>query len=243
MASISHIIEQKTDTLGRRRVDPNRRNEPALAYLDRLIELLRAMGAPGLFGLSFIDSAGMVTGGAPDLLILVLGADGRGMAGLATVVPAAVVGSTLGSLVLYWIGRRGGKRVLSRFGPERRAWIEEQIGRYGAWATVVAVVAPPPYPMKPFVLAAGVFRMPLKSFVGSVLLGRALRYGGVGYLAVRYGQGAGELLRAHAPMALGLLVGAICLGLAASWWWRRGEAASQMSADISEGDEPAQSTG
>jgi len=192
-----------------------------LEYLDRLIELLRAMGPPGLFGLTFIDSAGLVTGGAADLLILVLGADGRGMAGLVTIVPAAVVGSTLGSLVLYSIGWRGGKRVLARFGPDRRQWIEEQIGRYGAWAMMVAVVAPPPYPMKPFVLAAGVFHMPLKSFAGAVLLGRTLRYGGVGYLAVRYGKGAGELLRTHTPAALGLLVGAICLGLAVSWWGRR----------------------
>jgi membrane protein YqaA with SNARE-associated domain len=214
-----------------------------LEYLDRLIELLRAMGAPGLFGLSFIDSAGMVTGGAPDLLILVLGADGRGLAGLATVVPAAVVGSTLGSLVLYWIGLAGGKRVLARFGPERQTWVQEQIGRYGAWATVVAVVAPPPYPMKPFVLAAGVFRMPLKSFVGAVLLGRVLRYGGVGYLAIRYGEGAGDLLRAHAPAAVCLLVGVICLGLAASWRRRRSRGEPVPSIDVSGTDESAQSAG
>jgi len=192
-----------------------------VGYLEKLIALLRAMGTPGLFALAFLDSAGLPTGGGPDMLILLLAAHDQAAVRLLTVAPVAVLGSTLGCLVFYGVGRRGGEPVLARFAAEKRARIIDRIERYGLWAIVVAVVMPPPYPMKLFVLSAGVFRMSLKDFVSAVLIGRTARYFTVGYLAVRYGEQAGALLRAHYPAAVGTLAALVGLLLLARWQWQR----------------------
>ena len=62
---------------------------------------------------------------------------------------------------------------------------------------LVAALLPPPTPFKFFVLAAGVFELPLASFVTAIGLARVLRYFTVGYLAVRYGSQALPFLAAH----------------------------------------------
>jgi uncharacterized membrane protein YdjX (TVP38/TMEM64 family) len=62
---------------------------------------------------------------------------------------------------------------------------------------LVAALLPPPTPFKIFVFAAGVFEVPLWSFTSAVSLARAIRYFGVGYLAVRYGDQALPFLVHH----------------------------------------------
>jgi uncharacterized membrane protein YdjX (TVP38/TMEM64 family) len=60
-----------------------------------------------------------------------------------------------------------------------------------------AALLPPPTPFKFFVFAAGVFEMPLASFVSAIALARLFRYFGVGYLAVRFGENALPYLGRH----------------------------------------------
>ena len=72
---------------------------------------------------------------------------------------------------------------------------------------LVAALLPPPTPFKFFVLAAGVFELPLASFTAAIALARVLRYFTVGYLAVRYGSQALPFLAAHKlGVALGVMV-------------------------------------
>ena len=134
---------------------------------------------------------------------------------LLAFVPAAVVGSVAGCLVPYYIGRKGGHLVLKRFDAERRETVRDKIDRYGLWAVAFSVIAPPPYPMKLFILSAGVFGMPFGKFALAAVLGRTVRYSMVGYLAMRYGEKATELLRDHfAWVAVGLAA-MIAIGLIA----------------------------
>ena len=93
--------------------------------------------------------------------------------------------------------------------------VRDKIDRYGLWAVAFSVIAPPPYPMKLFILSAGVFGMPFGKFALAAVLGRTVRYSMVGYLAVRYGEKATELLRDHfAWVAVGLAA-MIAIGLIA----------------------------
>ena len=158
-------------------------------------------------------------------MILLLSTRSQVLADLMVVAPVAVLGSVLGCLAIYAIGRRGGKRAIARFSVERQEKIREKIERHGLWAIAVAVVAPPPYPMKLFMLSAGLFRMPLKAFIGAVLLGRTLRYFTVGYLAMRYGERAAAILRARSPAAIGGLAVLVGVSLLLSWLWMRRSAA------------------
>ena len=58
-------------------------------------------------------------------------------------------------------------------------------------------ILPPPFPFKIFVLAEGVFQVPLRTFVLSILVGRGLRYLVEGILAVRYGDAAFRFMMAQ----------------------------------------------
>ena len=100
------------------------------------------MGIPGLLAISFIDSAGVPLVGGPDTVILLLAWRRPAMAPL--IVLAAAIGSLLGCLVLYGIGRKGGEKAMARFKPERRARVERMMQEYGIWAIIASVIAPPP---------------------------------------------------------------------------------------------------
>ena len=192
-----------------------------MEFLEQLTLLLLGMGISGLFLIAFVDSAGVPTGGGPDLVLLLLAVHSQGPADLVQLVPAAVVGSALGCLVFYYIGRSGGERILSRFAAQKQVSIKERIDRHGLWTMVVAMLGPPPYPTKLFVLSAGVFEMRPGSFLTGILLGRTLRYGVVGYLAVRFGELAGEQLAIYYPVVFLAVVCLASLYLFFRWQRRR----------------------
>ena len=190
-----------------------------MEWIDRLIEFLRSMGYAGLFGLTFLDSAGLPTGGGPDLLVLLLAMQVQPF-DLLLMVPLSVVASGLGCLVLYLFGAKGGEKALQRIGPDKRASIKDKIDRHGFKTILVAMLGPPPYPTKLFVLSAGVFRMRLAPFLASVLLGRAIRYSLVGYLAMRFGERAAEQFREYYPAIFLTVICLLVLAALVRWRWR-----------------------
>ena len=177
--------------------------------LNRLSEYLLVMGIPGLLAISFIDSAAVPLAGGPDAIILLLSWKHPGLSFL--VVLAATAGSTLGCLVLYSIGRKGGEKGLSRFNPDTVARIERKMQKNGFWAVMVAVLAPPPFPTKLFVLAAGVLQTGKVRFSAAVSTGRLIRYSFLGYLGARYGDRAAPILKDHYPEILIILLGCVLL--------------------------------
>jgi membrane protein YqaA with SNARE-associated domain len=88
------------------------------------------------------------------------------------IIVAAAVGSTLGCLVLYRVGRAGGEMALARFSPEKTAWVKEKLDRNAFMAVAAGVAAPPPFPTKLIILAAGAFRVRQTSFANGVFVGR-----------------------------------------------------------------------
>ena len=175
-------------------------------------------------GLAFVDSAGVPTGGGPDWVLLVMVSESQQLMELLAFVPAAVFGSAVGCLVPYYIGRRGGHLVLQHFEVERQETVRDKIDRYGLWAVAFSVVAPPPYPMKLFILSAGVFGMPFGKFLLAVVMGRTARYLMVGYLAVRYGERATELLRTNFATAAAILAALALVALVVQALRRRNAA-------------------
>jgi len=178
-------------------------------FLNRLNEYLLIMGIPGLLAISFLDSAGVPLPGGPDTVILLLAWRRPEMAFL--IVLAATVGSMLGCLVLYGIGSKGGEKALSRFSPEKTARVKQKIRENAVWAVIAAVLAPPPFPTKIIILAAGVSRMGKIRFSASVFVGRILRYSLIGFLAARYGDQAAQIMKSHYPTFFLVLAGVLIL--------------------------------
>jgi membrane protein YqaA with SNARE-associated domain len=178
-----------------------------VSVLNRLSQYLAVMGIPGLLLISFLDSAAVPLAGGPDAVIMLLAWHRPALA--LWIALTATVGSTLGCLVLYGIGRKGGEKALARFNPERAARIEQRMRQYGVWPIFASVMAPPPFPTKLVILAAGVLRIGKIRFIASVFAGRFVRYLLVSYLAALFGDRAALVLKAHYPTISLILIGGI----------------------------------
>jgi membrane protein YqaA with SNARE-associated domain len=196
------------------------RLERLLSFLHRLSDYLLFMGIPGLFAITFIDSAAVPLAGGPDTVILLLAWQRPTIYLLIGLV--AAVGSTLGCLVLYGIGRKGGEKALSKFDPRKKEWIETRMREYGFWIILASVIAPPPFPTKLAILAAGVLRTSRIKLLAGAFLGRLLRYSALAYLGAEFGDDAAKLIKAHYPaISLALIIGLLLVLTIRSIYCRR----------------------
>lgn len=180
-----------------------------MRFLDRLNQYLVVMGVPGLLAISFLDSAAVPLAGGPDAVVLLLAWQRPALTPL--IVAAAAIGSMLGCLVLYGIGQKSGEKALSRFGESKRKWVQEKMDQHGIWAIIGAVMAPPPFPTKLVVLAAGVLQTGKIPFSIAVLAGRLVRYAIVGYLGAHLGSQAAKVLKSNYPLISLILIGLLLL--------------------------------
>lgn len=163
--------------------------------LQGLLEWLKALGPFGLFGISLIDSAGIPLPGGPDLVMIWLSANKPVL--MPVYALAATAGSAIGCTLLYLVARRAGVAALRRVSPAKRIRIENLLGRYDLIAVMVPAVLPPPFPFKPFVLCAGVFKLKTGRFIAAIFIGRAVRFLIEGWLAIKFGEDAGGIIRQH----------------------------------------------
>jgi undecaprenyl-diphosphatase len=177
--------------------------------LGRLNNLLLLMGIPGLLAVSFLDSAAIPLAGGPDAIIMLL--SWKRPALTLVIVLTATIGSVLGCLVLYGIGKKGGEKALARFNPEKTAWVEKKMQRHGLLAIIAAVLAPPPFPTKLVILAAGVLRTGKWRLAVGAFIGRLMRFSLMGFLAARFGDRAAEILKHRYPTIALVLIGGILL--------------------------------
>ena len=169
-------------------------------------DFLIPFGAFGLFAIALLDSALIPLPGGPDAVMLLLST--QNPARMPLYALGATAGSVVGCVILYHISKRAGRRALDKFPPQKQARVKELVDRYDVLSVLVASVLPPPFPFKLFVITAGVFRLSLVRFAAAVAVGRAFRFFLEGFLAVRYGDRAKDLLAENYP-AVGLGVAAL----------------------------------
>ena len=187
--------------------------------MDGLRDSLLALGIPGLFLIAFLDSAGVPLPGGVDVVVLLLAWQQPSL--FVWIALAASTGSTLGCLVLYRIGRTGGERAVRRLDPAKREWVTRKVRENDVVAMLVAVLAPPPFPAKVFMLVAGIVGMSWTRFAGAIFVGRMIRFTGEAYLAVRLGDRAVETLQEHYPTIGVTLALTVVLYLAVKWIRKR----------------------
>jgi membrane protein YqaA with SNARE-associated domain len=165
------------------------------AWKQKIVALAGTLGAPGLFLISFLDSSVLTFPVINDLLLIELSM--RRPARMPLYASMAALGSLLGCVLLFLLARKVEEAAFHRKVGARAAAIRHWVERNGFGGMLLAAMLPPPTPFKFFVLAAGVFEVPLASFASAIGLARVIRYFGVGYLAVRYGADALPYLKAH----------------------------------------------
>ena len=173
--------------------------------LTRLSEYFIALGPFGLFAVALLDSTFVPLPSSVDALMIILTtAHPRMMIAYAFI---ATAGSTVGCVILYYISRRTGSRALNRFSPAKQKRVKELIDRYDVLSVLVASLMPPPFPFKVFVISAGVFRFNVIRFMIAIFAGRLFRFLLEGYLAIRYGGQAKEVVARYYPwIGLGLTI-------------------------------------
>jgi membrane protein YqaA with SNARE-associated domain len=165
------------------------------AWKQKIVAFAGALGAPGLFLISFLDSSILTFPVINDLLLIELSM--RRPARMPLYASMAALGSLLGCVLLFLLARKVEEAAFHRRVGARGHAIRHWVERNGFGGMLIAAMLPPPTPFKFFVLAAGVFEVPLASFASAVCLARVIRYFGVGYLAVRYGGDALPYLGQH----------------------------------------------
>jgi membrane protein YqaA with SNARE-associated domain len=183
-------------------------------WKQKIITFAGGLGAPGLFLISFLDSSVLTFPVINDLLLIELSIEHPARMPLYALM--AATGSVLGCVLLYFIARKGGEAFFHRKAGHRAAAIRHWVEENGFVGMLVAALLPPPTPFKFFVFAAGVFEVPLWSFTSAVALARAIRYFGIGYLAIRYGNNALPYLREHKLVAAAGIVVFVLLSYAVS---------------------------
>lgn len=166
--------------------------------LNHVSQFLVAYGPFGLFAIALLDSALIPLPGGPDAVMILLST--QRPTWMPIYALAGTVGSVIGCLILYHISRRAGRRALERFPPAKQARVKELVDRYDVLSVLVASVLPPPFPFKLFVITAGVFRLSVLRFAIAIAVGRAFRFLLEGFLAVRYGEQAKEVLARNYPL-------------------------------------------
>ena len=180
-----------------------------------------SLGGPGLFIISFLDSSFLSFPQVCDVLIVLLTV--RHEERMLYYALMTTLGSIAGCFALFSVGKKGGEAFLrKRFHARHVDRAMDVFRRYGMLAIIVPSLLPPPMPFKIFVLAAGVAGVRTADFLIAVAIGRGLRYFGVGFLALWYGEQAIAFLRENADtVGLALGIAALVLGLGYIWWKKR----------------------
>lgn len=146
------------------------------------------LGAPGVFGVSFVDATvvPLAIPGSTDLLLLWLIANGRSP---YLLVACAVVGSLMGGYTTWRLGKKGGQAAIKKWVPQRlQDRIQGWAQRNSTLSVFLPAILPPPVPLWPFLLAAGALGATWRRFLLAFGAGRTLRYSLVGWLGVTYGR-------------------------------------------------------
>jgi membrane protein YqaA with SNARE-associated domain len=148
-----------------------------------------ALGAPGIFLVAFLDSSILSLPEVADLLVIWMVTNNKSR--IVIYVVSATLGSLLGCLLLYGIGKKGGAGfVHRRFGSTNVERALNAFRRHGIMAVLIPSILPPPAPFKIFVLLAGVADISVARFSTAILIGRGVRYTTEGLLALWYGERA-----------------------------------------------------
>jgi membrane protein DedA with SNARE-associated domain len=197
--------------------------EAILSFIEQAYVL---MGWPGVVVLSAIESASIPL---PSEIIMPLSGwmlikkQGLGVSFTLVAAFAGGLGNTIGSLLAYWIGTKGGRVFLEKYGrfflishhdlQRADAWFE----KYGQRAIFFSRLLPV---VRTFIsLPAGISRMPLVKFTIYTFIGSFIWSWGLAYGGFILGEHWEQLRSAMRPFDIPIIVAVVAL--AALFIYRR----------------------
>ena len=169
------------------------------------VAIMKPLGVWGILGLCMVDSASIPL---PFLDPLIVSYGVNNHAKVVLYCFMAAVGSAIGSMLPYYVGRAGGELfLLKRINRERYERLRDRFESQEFLAIMLPAMCPPPMPVKIFELAAGVFEMRPLSYFLAIASGKFLRFLVESILVIVYGEevlGLGmRAIRHHLGLVLG----------------------------------------
>jgi membrane protein YqaA with SNARE-associated domain len=172
---------------------------------------LRRLGGPGLILLGIADNSLIPLPGSMDVLTIWLSARQREL--WPYYAAMATLGALIGGYITYALAKKGGKQALERkFSRSKVEKLYHRFERWGFWTVTVPALLPPPFPMVPFLIAAGALQYSRKKFLGSLALGRGIRFFVIAFLGQVYGRAIASFFSKYYKPALFTLIGLAILG-------------------------------
>lgn len=124
----------------------------------------------------------------------------------------ATIGSISGGVLGYFIGLKGGRPLLIKWiSQHKMEMVENAFARWGGWAVAISAFTPIPY--KVFTIAAGTFKVKLKTFVIASILGRGGRFFIVGILFYFFGEEISNFIHKYFNILSVGFIGLIIVGI------------------------------
>ncbi|HVB56769.1 MAG TPA: VTT domain-containing protein [Candidatus Acidoferrales bacterium] len=180
-----------------------------------LFRWLHRLGGPGLILLGLLDNSIVPIPGSMDVATVVFCAQQKGWWPYYALM--ATTGSVLGGYLTYRIARGEGKgRLGSRLSISRMKRVKTIFAKWGFGSIVIPALLPPPFPMVPFLIAAGATQYSRNKFLAALVLGRGTRYAILGLLGALYGRWILTLITQHVHAIIWIGVGlvAACIAFA-----------------------------
>jgi membrane protein YqaA with SNARE-associated domain len=162
----------------------------------RLVRWLYRLGGVGLIPLGMLDNSVVPITGSMDFVTILLCANHRDFWPYYVIM--ATLGAVAGGYLTYRLASGEAKGKLGKIISSKRfRWMKSQLEKWGVGSIAVPAVLPPPFPMVPFLIAAGASQYPRGKFLAALAVGRAVRYTILGALGYVYGRWIITAARQH----------------------------------------------
>jgi membrane protein YqaA with SNARE-associated domain len=170
-----------------------------------MLAALKPLGVWGIGGLAIIDSSSIPM--PIDWMLIDYVAHDHARFLLYCFM--AALGSAIGSLVPYYLGRAGGELfLLKRINRERYEQLRDRFEKQEFLALMVPAMMPPPMPVKLFEFAAGVFEMKPIWFLSAIFAGKFVRFLIWAIITIKYGPAILHTISRTLHEHLGYVLGA-----------------------------------
>jgi membrane protein YqaA with SNARE-associated domain len=178
------------------------------------------LGAPGLILVGLIDNSVIPIPGGMDIFVILLTAHHRGW--WIVYALTATLAAMLGGYVTYRLARKGGKEGLEKkIGLSRAQKVYRRFAKRGFSTVLLGAMIPPPFPMVPVLMAAGVLQYSRRKFLTALGIGRGIRFLAVAFLGRVYGTAiVGWLGRYYRPFLDVLIAAGVVGGIAAIFYFK-----------------------
>src|SRR5271155_5211063 len=171
-----------------------------------MLAALLPFGAWGIGALAVVDSAAIPV--PIDAMLIDFVAHDHGRFLLYCFM--AALGSAIGSLLPYYLGRAGGELfLLKRINRERYENLRDRFENQEFLAIMFPAMMPPPMPVKLFEFAAGVFEMKPLVVALAVFCGKFIQFLVCALITVFYGPEIAHTARRAVHEHLGIALGVI----------------------------------